>query len=66
MQIELTEDEFKFIKGVLACHSKRVWDEAGKYDRTNETQDEVAKMYIKEHFKTEDMLIKLSIYNVNQ
>lgn len=62
MKIECTEEEFRFLKGVLACHSKRVWDEAGKYDRTNETQDEVANLYIKEHFKTEDFLRKLNVY----
>jgi len=63
LQVKITAEELKFIKGIMHCHSKRVWDEAGKYSRKNKTQDEIAKLYIKEHFKTEKLLSKLNIYN---
>ena len=58
IQIKITVDELRFIKGIMHCHSQRVWDEAGRYNRKNKTQDEIAKLYIKEHFNTEDLLNK--------
>lgn len=66
IQIKITVDELRFIKGIMHCHSQRVWNEAGRYDRKNETQDEIAKLYIKEHFNTEILLNKLNIYNTEK